>query len=93
MLQMMTAIASKEFADTKLSTNKQYLLLGDSDSLRTQELRDGFHESLRAMDMLGFTENQKKDIFLVLSLLIHMGDIQFVQEDDYCRIDTNDQRM
>lgn len=93
MLQMMTAVASEEFADTKLSTNKRYLLLGDLDSLRTQELRDSFHESLRAMDMLGFTENRKKDIFLVLSLLIHMGDIQFVQEDDYCRIDTNGRRM
>lgn len=88
----MTAVASREFAkiaDTKLSSDRRYFMLSDLEFLEAQELRDGFRDTLKAMDMLGFTENQKKDIFLVLSLLIHMGDIQFVQEDDRCRIDTN----
>lgn len=76
-----------------LSDRRYFMLSEDSlDSLEVQELRD-FRDTLKAMDMLGFTENQKKDIFLVLSLLIHMGDIQFVQEDDYCRIDISRLRM
>ncbi|XP_071571220.1 uncharacterized protein [Temnothorax nylanderi] len=91
--QMMTAVASIGFADTALSRDKQYFMLSDLDSPRARELHEaGYRETLRAMDMLGFTENQKKDIFLVLSLLIHMGDIQFEQEDDHCRINTYDRQ-
>lgn len=90
---MMTAVADVEFADTKLSRDRRYSMTSDLDPLQAEELRDGYHETTRAMDMLGFTEDQKEDVFLVLSLLIHMGDIQFVQEDDHCRIDTDSQRM
>lgn len=89
---MMNAVASEEFAETQLSRDTRYSMLSDLDFLRVQEFRDGFHETVRAMDMLQFTESQKKDIFLMLSLLIHMGDIRFVQEDDHCRIDTDNQR-
>ncbi|KAL0127030.1 hypothetical protein PUN28_005397 [Cardiocondyla obscurior] len=92
--QMMAAIANVEFADTKLSKDQQYVILTpcDLDSSRVQEPHKDFCETLRTMDMLGFTEDQKKDIFLILSLLIHMGNIQFVQEDDHCEIDVNNQQ-
>ncbi|XP_011869865.1 PREDICTED: myosin ID heavy chain-like [Vollenhovia emeryi] len=90
--QMMTAAASEEFADLMLSTDRRYAMLSDLDPRTVQESRADFHETTTTMDMLGFTEVQKKDIFLILSLLLHMGDIQFVQEDDHCSIDTDDQQ-
>jgi len=89
---MMTAVANVKFADTKLSKDTRYFIVSDLDSLTVQKFHNDFCKTLKAMDMLGFTENQKKDIFLVLSLLIHMGDIRFVQEDDHCRIDIDNQR-
>lgn len=89
---MMTAIASVEFAGTGLSRDTRYSMLNGWGSQRVRELCDGFRETQRAIDMLGFTKSQKKDIFLVLSLIVHMGDIQFVQNDDYCKIDIDDQR-
>ncbi|XP_029178825.1 myosin-1-like isoform X2 [Nylanderia fulva] len=90
--QMMTALTDLEFADTGLSGNTRYLMTSDLDPSKKQQLRDGLRDTLRAMDTLGFTQNQKKNIFQVLSLLIHMSDIRFTQEDDHCRINTDDQQ-
>ncbi|XP_028049688.2 unconventional myosin-XIX [Monomorium pharaonis] len=90
--QMMTTIDHVEFADTGLSKNTRYSLLSDWNNLKTWEFCDGFRETKRAMDTLGLTKSQKRDIFLVLSMIIHMGNIRFVQDDDYCRIDTDDQQ-
>ncbi|XP_070157333.1 myosin ID heavy chain isoform X3 [Polyergus mexicanus] len=90
--QMMTALTDIEFADTGLSRDTRYFMSSDLDSVKGQELRDGFQDTLKAMDMLNFTKDQKKNIFQVLSLLIHMNNIRFTQEDDHCRIDTDDQQ-
>lgn len=89
---MMAALMDIEFADTRLSSDALYFMSSDLDSSKGQ-LRDDFRDTLKAMDMLGFTKNQKKNIFQVLSLLIHMNNIRFTQEDDHCRINTNDQRI
>ncbi|KMR00423.1 putative myosin havy chain [Lasius niger] len=90
--QMMTALTDIEFADTGLSRDARYFMSSDLDPSKGQQLRDGFRDTMRAMDMLGFTEDRKKDIFQVLALLIHMSNIRFTQEDDHCRIDTDDQQ-
>jgi len=89
---MMSAVGNVTFADFKLSMDMRYFMMSDWDSLKVREFCDDFRETIRAMDMLGFTVSQKKDVFFILSLLIHMGNIQFVEEDDRCRIDTNDHR-
>ncbi|XP_018054697.1 PREDICTED: myosin-1-like [Atta colombica] len=88
--QMMSAVGNVTFADFKLSMDMRYFMMSDWDSLKVREFCDDFRETTRAMDMLGFTVSQKKDIFFILSLLIHMGNIQFMEEDDRCKIDTND---
>lgn len=94
--QLMAAVANVNFTDTELRQlprrGRRYFMANDFDPLRAEESLDGFHKTLRAMDLLGFTECQKKDIFHVLSLLIYMGDIRFVQEDDRCSIDIDDQQ-
>lgn len=90
--QMMTALTDIEFTDTGLSKDARYFMSSDLDSAKGQQFRDGFRDTVRAMDMLGFTKDQKKDIFQVLSLLIHMSNIRFTQEDDHCKIDTDDER-
>ncbi|KYQ51040.1 Myosin-1 [Trachymyrmex zeteki] len=90
--QMMSAVGNVTFADFKLSMDTQYFMVSDLDSSKVREFCDDFRETTRAMDMLGFTVSQKKDVFFILSLLIHMGNIQFVQEDDRCKIDINDQQ-
>ncbi|XP_012217011.1 myosin ID heavy chain-like isoform X2 [Linepithema humile] len=89
--QMMTALGNEGFADTGLSKDIRYFMLSDLDPLEGQHFRDGFQDTLKAMDMLGFTEVQRKNIFLILSLLIHMSNIRFIQENDHCRIDTDNQ--
>ncbi|XP_050453945.1 uncharacterized protein LOC126852803 [Cataglyphis hispanica] len=90
--QMMTALTDIEFADTGLSKDARYFMSSDLDSAKGQQLRDGFRDTLRAMDMLGFTKDQKKDIFQVLFLLIQMSNIRFTQEDDHCKIDIDDEQ-
>lgn len=90
---MMAALTDIEFADTRLSSDALYFMSSDLDSSKGQQLRNDFQDTLKTMDMLGFTEDQKKDIFQILSLLIHMGNIRFTQEEDHCRIDTDDQRI
>ncbi|XP_018378316.1 PREDICTED: myosin-1-like [Trachymyrmex cornetzi] len=93
--QMMSAVGNVIFADSKLSMDTRYFMMSDfpnEDSPKVQEFCDDFRETTRAMDILGFTVSQKKDVFFILSLLIHMSNIQFVEEDDRCKIDTNDQQ-
>lgn len=88
---MMTALGNEEFAETGLSKEMRYFMLSDLNPLEGQHFRDGFQDTSKAMDMLGFTEIQKKNIFLILSLLVHMSNIRFIQENDYCKIDTDNQ--
>ncbi|XP_039302483.1 myosin-K heavy chain isoform X2 [Solenopsis invicta] len=92
--QMITTIGGIELANTGLSREVQSMLRTRGwDSIRMrQEFRGGFYATQQAMDTLGFTNNQKNDVFLVLSLLVHMADIQFVQNDDYCTIDIVDEQ-
>jgi len=92
-MQMMTALTDIEFAYTGLSEKKWYFIVSDLNFRKKEKFHNEFCDTLRAMDMLGFTLHQKKNIFQVLSLIIHMGNIQFIQEDDCCKIDTNNERM
>lgn len=89
---MMASLTEIEFTDTRLSSDALYFMSSDLDTSKGQ-LRDDFRDTLRAMDMLSFTKDQKKNVFQVLSLLIHMSNIRFTQEDDRCKIDTDDQRI
>lgn len=88
----MTALEDAEFAETGLSRDRRYYMLSDLDSLKGQQSSDSFQDTLKAMDMLGFARDQRRNVFQVLSLLIHMGNIQFVQEDDHCKLDTDSKR-
>ncbi|KAL6260962.1 hypothetical protein P5V15_008490 [Pogonomyrmex californicus] len=88
--QMMSAIENIEFADLELSKDTRYFIINDLDDRKMQEYRDDFCDTVRVMDTLKLLECHKKMIFRVLAFLVHMGNIQFVQEDDYCRIDTDD---
>lgn len=89
---MMTALADIEFANTGLSKEEQYFIVSDFKCPKEQQLPEGLRGTLRAMDLLGFTVDQKRNIFQVLTLIIHMGNIRFIQEDDSCKIDTDSAR-
>lgn len=43
--------------------------------------------------MLDFKPDQKKHIFQVLALLIHMGNIKFIKNNEICIIDFNNNSM
>lgn len=88
------------FADLKferilgLIENRQCLMLSDVDPMKKQEtlFHEEFFVTLDRMNALGFTRDQQKDIFQVLCLIIHMGNIQFIQTNDQCKIDTDSER-
>ena len=40
-----------------------------------------FHETRRALSLLGFTEDQQADMFRVLSAILHLGNVKIVDAD------------
>ncbi|XP_031835481.2 unconventional myosin-XIX isoform X1 [Nomia melanderi] len=89
--QMMFGMSSVELQSFNLSKYKSYVILNAIDYNKKKIFQEGFEDTWKAMDVLGFKEDQKNHIFQVLALLIHMGNIKFVKNGDACVIDLDDQ--
>ncbi|XP_020282946.1 myosin-1-like isoform X2 [Pseudomyrmex gracilis] len=86
------------FADLKferifeLIENRRCFALSDVDPAKKQDLRENFLATLDRMNALGFTRDRQRDIFQVLCLIVRMSNIQFVQTNDRCKIDIDNEQ-
>lgn len=90
---MIFGISETELEDFYLSKDKDYDILSSIDYEKKKYFQNGFQNALNALDMLDFKPDQKKHIFQVLALLIHMGNIKFIKNNEICIIDFNNNSM
>ncbi|KAG7207440.1 hypothetical protein KM043_009083 [Ampulex compressa] len=90
--QLIYGLSDMDLKDLMLCRNKDYGVLSMVNRFKKQYYLENFSETSSIMQALGFQARERKDIYLVLALLIHMGDIQFIQEDENCRIDLSTER-
>ncbi|XP_076671097.1 unconventional myosin-XIX isoform X4 [Andrena cerasifolii] len=90
--QMMFGMSDAELAAFKLTKCEDYDLLNTVDYNKRKYFQEGFQDTLKALEVLGFDVDQRKQIFQVLALLVHMGNIRFKEDGEACTIDLIDQK-
>lgn len=87
--QLAVGLSDLEIDELGLSRDGNYSMLGDYDRSReTGRFLEGFRDTVGAFEALGFADECKIDIFRVIALLMHMGNIRFVQKPgEGCTID------
>ncbi|KAK1125701.1 hypothetical protein K0M31_005249 [Melipona bicolor] len=90
--QMIFGMSSAELESFYLSKDKYYDILNITDYNKRKYFEESFQDTLKALDALDFKLHQKSDIFQVLALLIHMGNIKFKEDDEICVIDFNNNK-
>lgn len=90
---MIFGMSSTELEKFYLSKDKYYDILNVTDNNKRKYFQESFQDTLKALDALDFKLDQKSDIFQVLALLIHMGNIKFKKDSEICVIDFNNNSM
>ena len=90
--QMIFGMSCGELESFNLSKDECYDILNVINYNKRNYFQESFQDTLKALDVLGFKPDQKKNIFQVLALLLHMGNIKFVENGDTCIIDTNNKK-
>ncbi|XP_033302822.1 unconventional myosin-XIX-like isoform X3 [Bombus bifarius] len=85
--QMIFGMSPTELEIFNLSKDKYYDILNVIDCNKKKYFQESFQDTLNALDILDFKSDQKKNIFQVLALLIHMGNIKFREDGEICAID------
>ncbi|XP_048266476.1 unconventional myosin-Ie isoform X3 [Bombus terrestris] len=85
--QMIFGMSPTELEILNLSKDKYYDILNVIDCNKKKYFQESFQDTLNALDILDFKSDQKKNIFQVLALLIHMGNIEFREDGEICAID------
>ncbi|XP_078046802.1 unconventional myosin-XIX [Augochlora pura] len=88
--QIIFGLPSIELQKLHLSKYRNYDLLS-IDYSKKADFHQDFQDTLKALDVLGFSDNQKNNIYQILALLIHMGNIKFREIDEACTINLDDQ--
>ena len=91
--QMLFGMSDAELEAFNLTKCEDYDLLNTVDCNKRNCFQEGFQDTLKALKVLGFDVDQRKQIFKVLALLVHMGDIRFKEDGEACTIDLIDQSM
>ncbi|XP_076291695.1 unconventional myosin-XIX isoform X2 [Lasioglossum baleicum] len=88
--QMIFGLSNVELQKLHLSKYGNYDILNIVDYSKKTYFQEGFQDTLEALDVLSFREDQKKHILETLALLIHMGNIKFAKIGEACTIDLDD---
>ncbi|XP_033342560.2 unconventional myosin-XIX isoform X2 [Megalopta genalis] len=88
--QMIFGLSRIELQRLHLSKYRNYDILNIDYSKKT-DFHEGFQDTLKALDVLGFRDDQKNHIHEILALLIHMGNIKFREIDEACTINLDDE--
>ncbi|XP_017876342.1 unconventional myosin-XIX-like [Ceratina calcarata] len=90
--QIIFGMSDAELEALNLSKEEYYDILNVIDYNKRKYFQKGFQDTLRALDVLGFKPDQKKQIFQVFALLIHMGNIKFIEKGENCTVDLNNNK-
>ncbi|XP_011307628.1 unconventional myosin-XIX [Fopius arisanus] len=91
--QMMVGLSLEELSPLGLSQGDNYEILGESHPSRFLTYQNAFVATAQAMQTLGFTDTYKSEIFQVLALLLHMGNIKFHETSpENWNMDTTDEK-
>ncbi|CAK9828447.1 Unconventional myosin-XIX [Anthophora retusa] len=85
--QMIFGLANAQLETFYLSKDDCYDILSVVDYTKGTYYQESFQDTLKALDISGFEPDQQNQIFHVLALLIHMGNIKFVKNGETCAID------
>ncbi|XP_076647713.1 unconventional myosin-XIX [Halictus rubicundus] len=88
--QMIFGLSNVDLQKLHLSKYRNYDILNIVDYSKKTYFQEGFQDTLKAMDVLRFGDDQKKHILETLALLIHMGNITFKKIGEACTIDLDD---
>lgn len=90
--QMIFGMSYAELEALNLSKEEYYDILNVVDCNKRKYFHEGFQDTLRALDVLGFKPDQKKHVFQVFALLIHMGNIKFIENGENCTVDLSNNK-
>ncbi|XP_076635127.1 unconventional myosin-XIX isoform X1 [Colletes latitarsis] len=85
--QMIFGMSNAELDTFNLSEYENYDILSAIDYSKRKYFQECFQDTLKALEVLGFKKEKKEHLFQVLALLIHMGNIRFVENGETCTID------
>ncbi|XP_063975416.1 unconventional myosin-XIX-like [Diachasmimorpha longicaudata] len=89
--QLMAGLSPDQLSTLGLSGSDDYVILGKSHQLESLNYRKAFASTAQAMDTLGFTETLRTEIFQILALLLHLGNIKFLERSsETCALDSID---
>ncbi|XP_076243949.1 LOW QUALITY PROTEIN: unconventional myosin-XIX [Calliopsis andreniformis] len=90
--QIMFGMLDTELNAFNLFINENYDLLSTIDYNKKKYFQEGFQDTVRTLENLKFEADQRTNIFQVLALLIHMGNIRFIQNSEACTVDIINQK-
>lgn len=96
--------ARKSLPQLQLDHQKAFHYLNQGNNVEIDGVDDleTFEETVNALTVLGFTTDEKEDLFKILASVLHLGNIQFVecmieqeneQDQEGCTILTSDKHM
>ncbi|XP_015115664.1 unconventional myosin-XIX [Diachasma alloeum] len=89
--QIMSGLSPEELSALGLSRRDNYVILGESHPPQPLKYHEAFASTAQAMETLGFTQTLKAEIFQILALLLHLGNIKFREASpENCALDTTD---
>nr|CCA16029.1 myosinlike protein putative [Albugo laibachii Nc14] len=83
--QLLAGASAEERQQLQLDTNKSFRYLGDSSE---QTVIDGFDDAklftatCRSLSLIGLNNDQQFTLFKILSGLLHLGEVQFMETDE-----------
>jgi len=77
--QLCTGLSSSDKAKYKLTKPEDYGFLNESGAITVRDMDDSkeFEHTLKAMEVLGFTESEKDTMWRLVSSICHLGNLPF----------------
>ncbi|CCD24497.1 myosin 1 NDAI_0D01830 [Naumovozyma dairenensis CBS 421] len=94
--QLLTGLSEQELRKLELyskSTSDYYYLSRSNSSIPGVNDAQDFQELLDALGTVGFTKNEIDDIFKIISIILHVGNVEFVSEKAQQASFKNDQSI
>ncbi|PSN56511.1 hypothetical protein C0J52_08456, partial [Blattella germanica] len=81
---LLSGLSPSELASLNLSTDGKYRIIpGPRKTLHQR----GFFETSAALLELGVSQDQRKQVFMLLAAIIHLGNVYFIEENDAFVVD------
>lgn len=91
-MQLLAGLSETELNNFNLSKHENYDLINFGVKSAKNDYSSNFEDTIEAMSDLGFSLQERNNIFQVISVLLHLGNIKFKQ--NYlggCTVNTDDE--